>query len=144
MPASGSSQKTEGNNFSVGRVLPNVSFSIDKAAVESYIESVKDQAVLYQNKGLVPPLAAAAIAKKRLLEVLHSPDGAIQSQAVFDFMGVVKSGDTLRCRGIISEHWVRNGVNYVAVDIQVSGINRRCVLKGRMGFILAPSADGVT
>lgn len=142
MFASGSTQRTEVVDLSVGRALPAVNFTLDKAMVESYIESVEDQTGLYHHSGFVPPLAVAAIAKKKLMEALHIPDGAIQSQAIFDFLSRVKSGGTLRCSGIISEHWKRNGVNYIAVDIRVNGMNRRCILKGRMGFILALSEDG--
>jgi hypothetical protein len=136
-----SSPQSQALDLSVGRALPRVNLTLDERTVESYIASVDDQTGIYRRTGLVPPLAVAAIAKKRLMEVLHIPDGAIQSQAIFDFMGVVKSEETLHCRGVISEHWMRNSVNYVAVDIRVNGMNRRCVLKGRMGFILAPAVD---
>jgi hypothetical protein len=119
--------------------LPTVNFILDKTITESYIEAVDDLAKLYFRSGFVPPLAIAAIAKNRMMEQLKIPDGAIQSQAIFDFLSRVKFGESLRCNGIISEHWNRNGVNYVAVDIRVNSLNNRCVLKGRMGFILAPS-----
>ncbi len=134
-----SPQQSQALNLTVGLPLPRVSFIVDDATAESYIKSVDDRTSLYRSTGLVPPLAVAAIAKKKLMEVLHIPDGAIQSLAAFDFMNAVKSGESLRCGGVISEHWVRGGVNYVAVDIHVDGKNRRRILKGTMGFILAPS-----
>ncbi len=139
MPSPASPQQPQALNLTVGLPLPRVSFALDGATVESYIKSVDDKTALHRSTGLVPPLAIAAIAKKKLMEVLHIPDGAIQSLAAFDFMNAVKLGEDLRCGGVISEHWVRGGVNYVAVDIHVDGKNRRRILKGTMGFILAPS-----
>jgi hypothetical protein len=128
-------------DLSVGRALPIVAFTLDEALIRSYIESVEDETGSYEQKNLVPPLAIAAIAKKKLMEVLHIPDGAIQSLAIFDFWSLVRLGEMLKCRGDISEHWIRNNVNYVAVDIQINSINRRRVLSGTMGFILAPSIE---
>ncbi len=141
MPVSRNLLKTEPGDLSVGRALPRVSFTLYKTAVESYIDSVEDCTRIYLNKGLVPPLAIAAIAKKKLMEVLHIPDGAIQSQATFDFLGPIRLEETLRCHGTISEHWVRNRVNYVAVDIRVNSTDRKCVNKGKMGFIRASGTD---
>ncbi len=141
MSASGIIPVTEAGDLSVGRILPRVTFTVDKALVESYIQSVDDLSGLFQRNCLVPPLALAAIARKRLMEVLHIPDGAIQSQAIFDFLCGVKLEEPLQCSGTISEHWKRNGVNYVAVDIWVDRMNRRRALKGKMGFILAPAKD---
>jgi hypothetical protein len=142
MSDSENTAKTQPVILSVGLSLGDVAFTIDRAAVNSYVKSVEDRTGLYGREGFVPPLAVAAIAKKRLMESLHIPDGAIQSQAVFDFKGVVKSGEALHCSGVVSEHWKRNGVNYVAVDIRVTGMKGKCILKGKMGFILAPSAAG--
>ena len=141
MAVSSNLVKTGPADLSVGRALTSVSFTLCKTAVEAYIKSVEDSTGIYLKKGLIPPLAIAAIAKKKLMEVLHIPDGAIQSQATFDFLGSVKLEEPLCCHGAISEHWMRNKVNYVAVDIRVNRADRRCVLKGKMGFILASDTE---
>jgi hypothetical protein len=129
-------------SFSVGQTLRGVNFTLEKTAIESYVEAVQDPAQLFKQNGLVPTLAIAAIAKNRLMESLNIPDGAIQSQANFDFISEVKLGEILHCQGTISEHWIRNGIHFVGVDIRVKKTNRKCVLKGKMGFILAPLAGG--
>ena len=119
-----------------GLEYPSRQFELTPEKVAAYLEAVGETSEMFRGTGLVPPMAAAALAMTELSRSLAVPPGSVHVAQEFDFRETVAAGETLTCRGRVSRKVDRGAIHLVAVDISVSDKELRPVISGRLTFVL--------
>ena len=94
-------------DLKTGQEFPPATFQVDSTIVADYLKAIEEDNVLYQDTGLVPPMAVAALALKALINAISMPPGTIH----------------------VSQ-------DLMTVAISVVNQKNRPVLAGKTGFIL--------
>jgi acyl dehydratase len=89
-------------DLKAGQEFPAAAFQVDSATASDYLKAVEEDSVIYQNTGLVPPMAVAALALKALINAISMPPGTIHVSQEFEFMAAVSTQDTLTSRATVS------------------------------------------
>ncbi|MEE9366403.1 MAG: hypothetical protein V3W44_06930, partial [Dehalococcoidales bacterium] len=80
-------------DLKAGQEFPPAAFQVDSATVADYLKAVEEDNVIYQNTGLVPPMALAALALKALINTISMPPGTIHVSQEFEFIDAVNTRD---------------------------------------------------
>jgi acyl dehydratase len=126
-------------DLKAGQEFPAAAFQVDSATASDYLKAVEEDSVIYQNTGLVPPMAVAALALKALINAISMPPGTIHVSQEFEFMAAVSTQDTLTSRATVSRIQERGKLHLINVDISVLNQENQPVLAGKTGFILPVS-----
>ena len=129
-------KKTEYQDLKAGQEFPPAVFQIDSVTAADYLKAVEEDNTMYQNTGLVPPMAVAALALKSLIGAISMPPGTIHVSQEFEFIDTVNTQDTLTSRASVSRIQERGKLHLINVDINVSNQEQKPVLAGKTGFIL--------
>jgi hypothetical protein len=124
------------HQLSVGFEFPPQRYQLEKNMVLDYLRAVGETNDLYQQDGLVPPLAITAFAMSALSEGLTLPSGTIHVSQELEFLALVQVGDTITCNSKVSRKIYRAGMHLMNVDITVQNQNQLTVLMGKVGFVL--------
>jgi hypothetical protein len=109
--------------LAAGFAFEPVTFSVDVEKARSYREAVGDKLSFYDETGLVPPLAVAAIALGELLKSVSLPDGTLHVNESLSFRAAVQAGAMLECRAVLAQRSQRAGwiVSVLDSDILLDG-----------------------
>ena len=95
-------QKSGYHQIEAGYEFPSSSYKLDHSMVSTYRKAVEETSSLYQDTGLVPPMAVAAYAMAALSEGIRLPPGAIHVSQALEFLDTVSVGDTITCMAKVS------------------------------------------
>ena len=123
-------------DLKAGQEFPPAAFQVDSTTVDDYLKAVEEDNAIYQNTGLVPPMAVAALALKSLISAISMPPGTIHVSQEFEFIDTVNTQDTLTSRASVSRAQERGKLHLISVDINVSNQKQKPVLAGKASFIL--------
>ena len=129
-------EKTGYQDLKGGQEFPPAAFQVDSTTVTDYLQAVEEDNGLYENTGLVPPMAVAALSLKALLSAISMPPGTIHVSQEFEFTATVKTEDTLTSHARVSRVQARGKLHLITVDTSVHNQENRPVLMGKTGFIL--------
>ena len=113
-----------------------MAFQVDSTTVADYLKAIEEDNAIYQNTGLVPPMAVAALALRSLISAISMPPGTIHVSQEFEFIDTVNTQDTLTSRAGVSRIQERGKLHLISVDINVSNQEQKPVLAGKTSFIL--------
>ena len=128
--------KTGYQDLKEGQEFAPASFQVDAITVADYLKAVEEENGLYENTGLVPPMAVAALSLKALISAISMPPGTIHVSQEFEFTANVKIGDVLTSRARVSRVQDRGKLHLMNVDTSVLNQENKPVLTGKTGFIL--------
>ena len=129
-------KKVEYSQLEAGYEFSPASYKLDPATVAAYCQAVEETSSLYQDTGLVPPMAIAAFAMATLSEGLSLPSGAIHVSQEIEFIHTVSIGDTITCHSRVSRRQNRGKFHLLAIDLNVFNQDGRAVMAGKTSFIL--------
>ena len=109
--------------------------------VSTYLKAVEETSSLYQDTGLVPPMAVAAGALTALSDGICLPPGTIHVSQEFEFTDTVSINDTLVSYARVSRKQSRRKLHFLTIDLSVFNQRQKAVLKGKTSFIL-PEYEG--
>ncbi|HXF51050.1 MAG TPA: MaoC family dehydratase [Dehalococcoidia bacterium] len=119
-----------------GHVFPPAAVSLTPEAVATYVAATQNESA-YAASGGVPPLAAAALALRRLLEACSLPPGSLHTGQEVEFHAAVRPGDELTMTGSVTQRSERAGMAIVVVEFAVSRPDGTPVVSGRT-TVMAP------
>ncbi len=126
-------------DLKAGQEFPAAAFQVDSATASDYLKAVEEENVIYQDTGLVPPMAVAALALKALINAISMPPGTIHVSQEFEFLAAVSTQDTMTSHATVSRIQQRGKLHLINVDISVLNQENQPVLAGKTGFILPVS-----
>jgi acyl dehydratase len=129
-------EKTGYQDLKAGQEFPPAAFQVDSATVVDYLKAVEEDNVIYQNTGLVPPMALAALALKALIDTISMPPGTIHVSQEFEFIDAVNTRDTLTSQAKVSRVQERGKLHLMTVNISVVNQEQKPVLAGKTSFVL--------
>ena len=129
-------EKTGYQDLKAGQEFSPAAFQVDSATVADYLKAVEEDNVIYQNTGLVPPMALAALALKALINTISMPPGTIHVSQEFEFIAAVNTRDTLTSQAKVSRVQERGKLHLMTVDISVVNQEQKPVLAGKTSFVL--------
>jgi len=129
-------EKTGYQDLKDGQEFPPAAFQVDARTVADYLKAVGEDNGLYENTGLVPPMAVAALSLKALISAISMPPGTIHVSQEFEFTDTVKTEDTLTSHARVSRVQARGKLHLITVDTRVLNQESKPVLTGKTGFIL--------
>jgi len=135
-------QKIEYSQLEAGYEFPPSSYKLDSLIVSTYLKAIEDTSSLYQDTGLVPPMAIAAHAMASLSESICLPPGTIHVSQEFEFIDTVSIGDTLISYARVSRKQSRGKFHLLIVDLNVVNQEMKAVLAGKTSFILPEYSEG--
>jgi hypothetical protein len=93
---------------------------ITQDAVARYLRAVDDTNDVYERTGLAPPVAVAALALTRLLEMLDLPFGTLHIGQEIEVHGGVPISARLSMRGSIAQRSVRAGALISVIEFSLT------------------------
>ncbi|HEY8173036.1 MAG TPA: MaoC family dehydratase N-terminal domain-containing protein [Dehalococcoidia bacterium] len=104
----------KGHEFDVADI------EISREGIDRYLAAVGDTNDIYAQTGLVPPLAVAALALTRLLEMIDLPFGTLHIGQEIEVRGGVPMGSRLSMRGWIAQRSVRAGAVISVIEFSLT------------------------
>lgn len=135
-------QKIEYSQLEVGYEFPPGSYKLDTSTVSTYLKAIENTSHLYQDTGLVPPLAIAAYAMAALSRGICLPPGTIHISQELEFIDTVSVNDTLISYARVSRRQSRAKFHLLDIDFNVLNQDQKAVLAGKTSFILPQQDDG--
>jgi len=129
-------KKLEYQDLREGQEFPPASFQLDAATVADYLKAVEEDNVIYENSGLVPPMAVAALSLKALINAISMPPGTIHVSQEFEFIDAVSTQDTLTSLARVGRVQERGKLHLITIETSVLNQQNKAVLAGKTGFIL--------
>ncbi len=110
-------------DLAVGHVFDSVTMEIKPGRVEAYLQAVGDLLPVYQDDGVVPPLAVVALALGNLLESVGLPSGSLHVNESVEFLGAVNIGDSVEFHARLAQRSQRSGwvVSVLATEVSIEG-----------------------
>jgi acyl dehydratase len=113
-------------------------WSITEEGMQQYLNAVGDTLPIYQQAGLVPPLALAAYALGALLEKLALPAGTIHSLQELQVQRPVRFGEEISGTAYLERPRRRGEVQFITASYALLDRNGQKVLTGK-STVLVPS-----
>jgi len=136
-------QKIEYSQLEAGFEFPPSIYKLDSTMVATYRKAVEETSELYQDTGLVPPMAIAAHAMASLSEGICLPPGTIHVSQEFEFLDTASIDDTFTSYARVGKKQSRGKFHLLVVDLNVTDQDMKKVLTGKTSFIL-PEYSEVT
>jgi hypothetical protein len=129
------------SDLAKGHEFPRATFALGPDDVLRYLDAVEDGNAIYLERGLAPPLCAAARALGSLLELLELPAGTLHTGQELEVRGGVPIGATLALTGRLAQRSERAGMVICALDFEVTPAGASApALRGRT-TVLAPAGS---
>ncbi|MCH8025983.1 MAG: MaoC family dehydratase N-terminal domain-containing protein [Chloroflexi bacterium] len=103
-----------------GHEFPATGLQITAEDALAYLDAVQDANSVYQDCGLAPPLAVAALALGALLDLMELPPGALHTGQQFESAAGVPFGASLTMNGRIAQRSERAGLIVSAIEFEVT------------------------
>ena len=107
-------------DLAAGHVFPAIAFTINAEQACAYRAAAGDSLHLYDDAGVVPPLAVAALALGALLEHVSLPPGTLHAGESLSFKAPVPAGAALECRATLAQRSQRSGWIVSVLDTEIS------------------------
>ena len=118
-----------------GRLLVDEEMSVSPEEAAAYCGAVEDDAALYREQAVAPPLAVAAMALGRAMRAVELPAGAVHAGQELEFASPVVPGETLRCSAYVAQNATRGGTRFLGVDLRVTR-RGETVVAGRASILV--------
>ena len=106
-------------DLSAGHVFEPIVFTVDAGKARAYREAVGDANPFYEQEGLVPPLALAALTLGALLNQVGLPAGSLHVNESMESRRAVPIGATVECQATLAQRSQRAGWVVSVLDSQV-------------------------
>ena len=93
-----------------------MAISADEAAL--YLSAVGDDAPLYAEEGVVPPMALAAMVMAATMRAVELPPGAVHTAQEVEFARPVAQGADLACTATVVSNSVRRGTRFLVIEMR--------------------------
>ncbi|MFC1988831.1 MaoC family dehydratase N-terminal domain-containing protein [Chloroflexota bacterium] len=130
------------SQIEAGYEFPPGDYTLDTATISTFLKAVENASPLYQDTGLVPPMAVAASAMAMLARTISMPPGSIHVSQKLEFIDTVSVDDNLTSYATISRTQRRSKLHLLTVDFNVRNQHRQTVLIGIISFILPREDNG--
>lgn len=120
-----------------GAAIDLGSWTLSEESVKGYLDAVGDDAALYTEAGLVPPLALCAFALGAMLEKLSLPAGTIHSIQEMEALAGVGVGEEVRGKATPERPRARGGLRFMTVGYTLENGGGTAVQTGKT-TVLAP------
>ena len=107
------------SDFPAGHTFEPIVLNVDPERARAYREAVGDARQLYDEDGIVPPLALAAFALGALLNEVGLPPGTLHVNEALEFRRPVSTGAAVECRARVAQRSVRAGMIVSAVESEL-------------------------
>ncbi len=129
------------DQFPQGHRFHPVTFRLDDPWVDAYLQAVEDEATPTLGQGLVPPLAAVALAVRALLDRAALPPGAIHLGQEVHCHRPLHRGEELTAEVAIGGRSQRQGWHLIQVDLVIRDQQGKEAVYGR-ATVLTPQGEG--
>ena len=102
-------------------------------------DGVINELVYYEEQGIVPPMAIAALSMAAMSELITLPPGAIHVSQELQFLDTVSVDEDLTSQAKVNRKVERGNIRMLTIGINVLNQQKSTVLTGETSFIL-PSA----
>ena len=107
------------SDFSAGHIFEPIAIKLDAVRIKAYRDAVGDTLALYESEGVVPPLAAAALALGALLNQVGLPPGTLHVNEGLEFRLPLPVGAEVECRAVLAQRSQRAGMIVSALDSEI-------------------------
>jgi len=129
-------QKIDYNELNIGYEFPQASFHLDSATVSAYLKAVGESSTLYLNTGLVPPMAAIALAMAVLSRTISLPEGAIHVSQELELCHIITLKDTITSLAKVTKKLKSSKFHLLTIELHLHNQDNVEVLWGQTEFIL--------
>ncbi len=112
------------------------SFKLDTKTVKAYLKAVEDNNPLYEEKSIVPPMAATALAMAAMSAGLALPPGAIHVSQEIEFLNTINIDETLTSYAKVNRKSERGKFHMLTIGINLLNQKKVVVISGETSFIL--------
>lgn len=123
-----------------GYHFPPSSFELSPDWVEEYRAAVEDGATACLDRGLVPPMAAAALAIRALIQGARLPPGAIHVGQELSFLRPLRIGGRVTVQAQVANRGERQGWILMSIDLRAEDEASRPVMTGRATVTMPATA----
>lgn len=123
--------------FSAGDTFEPISITIDAERARAYRAAAGDSLAIYEESGIVPPLAVAAFALGALLEAVNLPPGSLHGSESVEMKGAVPMGGTIECRARLAQRSQRQG--WIASALQSDIYHEGRLVLSTRATVLSPA-----
>lgn len=120
--------------------FPTAQVRLTEQDVDRYLDAVGDGNALYRQRGLAPPLAAAARSLGAVLDAVELPAGALHTGQELDVRAGIPIGATLTLRARVAQRSERAGlvISVIEFDLTPEGASEPAVI-GRTTVLVVPA-----
>ena len=129
-------QKIDYKELTAGYEFEPSGFRLDDGAVAAYLEAVEGDKDIYREKGIVPPMAVAALAMAAMAEGISMPAGAVHVSQDLRFLSTVGINEALTSYAKVNRKMERGKFHMLTIGISVLNQKQTVVLSGETSFIL--------
>ncbi|MXW36523.1 MAG: hypothetical protein F4Z60_14040 [Chloroflexi bacterium] len=118
------------------------SFSFDASSIRAYLDATGEPVERWD--GVVPPIAAGALALGALMERVPLPGGALHAGQEFEFLRAIAPGESLETLVRVAQRSERRGTLLLALEVELrSSSDGETVLRGR-STVAAPAGEAAS
>lgn len=121
-----------------GHVFEPIVLRLSPGKSRAYRDAVGDALNHYDQSGVVPPLAVAALALGALLEKVSLPPGTLHASESLRFRAMVPVGASVACRATLAQRSVRAGWIVSVLDSEITCEGRAAVFA--RATVLSPAS----
>ncbi len=125
------------SQLKAGLELPCQSYEIKAAMIADYLAAVGEDDRLFRQGNSAPPMAVASFAMKAIADSIDLPPGVVHSHGRIEFLGRVKAGDIIKCRGVVSSRLERGGFNFLTIDFSISRRDGSRIMQGQTSLVIS-------
>jgi hypothetical protein len=132
---------TDLTSVQAGYEFPSQEIQLDRPTVSAYVAAVEDPFPSYHDpSGLVPPLAALALAMRGLADLLARYPGVLHATQELTSLRPIQVGSVLRSTLVVRTRAERRGYAWLTVDTRIAA-DGVPALQGSM-LLMVPLAAG--
>ncbi len=139
-----SDSKLKFEDLEAGREFPGSVFYLDKDRVKAYLDATGSAPGLFLDKGLVPPMAVAALSMGAMMDCLVMPPGAIHVSQDVAFHKAAAIGERLTSRAFVKRKVDRSRLRMLTIGITVDDEHQENIMTGETGFIVPVSPESTS
>ena len=126
-----------------GQTLCERDVALTEERVARYLRAVGDDAAVYAELGVAPPMAVAALAMAAAMEAVALPAGAVHTGQELAFTAPAPVGASVRCVASVGANSVRRGTRFLALDLRAASLpDGAPLVEGRASLAIAEEGGG--
>ena len=128
------------NTLEPGHTLVDRELVITEEMAHAYIEAVGDECAVYNEEGLVPSMAVAALVMAKAMDTVSLPAGTVHTGQELTFSRPVAMGSAIRCSATVAANSVRRGTRFLTLDLRGERDGEAAV-EGRAALAIPEEAE---